>query len=295
MKDLDRILLIGLGAGVAIAVARAAAFPSIGKIYDTYPIKPGNLVDKAWARQSITDRKYMGSSRPEVMNYIEPSKVVSQFNLHSIEFGNWMNQEDRLNYLVAAGVSMADMAKIFGVAQSRIGFDENLSLGLGARGRGGRAAGFFVPGLMVINLTKPHGHTEVFGHEYGHAIDWVLAGKKGYASGGRSTRKEIDRRALQMRKDSIPYLMEMVFKILYYDERGNNTAFHNHLVGLTEYYQRRNEVWARTMETYLAMKLDQMGMTNKFLAASGSAPGKPPKSLVEKAAPYISKLIKKAL
>lgn len=295
MKDLDRIILVGLGAGVAIALARSAGSPAIGKIYDTYPIKAGSLVDRAWARQSITDRKYMGASRPEVMNYIDPSKVVKQFNLHSIEFGNWMNQEDRLNYLVAAGVSMADMAKIFGVAQSRIGFKKNLALGLGARGRGGRAAGFFMPGYMVINLTKPHGHTEVFGHEYGHAIDWVLAGKKGYASGGRSTRKEIDHRALDMRKDSIPYLMEMVFKTLYYDDRGNDTSFHRHLVDQTEYYQRRNEVWARTIETYLAMKMDQMGITNKFLAAPGSSPGKPPRSLVEKAAPYISKLIKKAL
>lgn len=295
MKDFDRIILIGVAAGLGYALSRTPDVSFIGKIYDTYPIKPGNLVDKAWARQTITDRKYMGSSRPEVINFIDPSKVVNQFKLHSIEFGNWMNQEDRINYLVAAGVSMADMAKIFGVAQSRIGFNKNLSLGLGARGRGGRAAGFFVPGYMVINLTKPHGHTEVFGHEYGHAIDWVLGGKKGYASGGRSTRKEIDHRALDMRKDSIPYLMEMVFKILYYDERGNETAFHRNLVNETEYYQRRNEVWARTMETYLAIGLDDIGVTNKFLAAPGNSPGKPPRSLVEKAAPYISKLIKKAL
>lgn len=295
-KDLDTILLIGLGAGLGVLIAKTLqGSVSIGKIYDTYPIKPGGRVDLAWANQVITGRKYLGEHRTDLISYADPDKVVRQFNLHSLEFGNWMNQADRINYLVATGASLADMAAIFGVAQNRIGFKKDLSITLGARGKGGRASGFFVPGYMVINLTKPHGHYEVLGHEYGHAIDYVLGNKKGYASGGRTTRKELDRRALNMPKDSIPYLMEMVFKILYYDDKGNKTAFHDSLLSSTEYYQRRTEVWARTMETYLGMQLDAMGKKNKFLASSGTSEGKPPRSLVEKASPYIRKLIKKAL
>lgn len=294
-KLLDKIVLIGVGAGIGVLLARAIQQSAIGKIYDTYPIKPGGRVDLAWANRVITPRKYLGEHRTDLINYVDPDKVVRQFNLHSIEFGNWMNQEDRLNFLVATAASLADMASIFGVAHNRIGFKKDLSITLGARGKGGRAAGFFVPSYMVINLTKPHGHSEVLGHEYGHAIDYVLAGKKGYASGGRSTRKELDRRALSMPKDSTAYLMEMVFKILYYDDKGNKTAFHAGLLNSTEYYQRRTEVWARTMETYLGMELEAKGRRNTFLASASSSEGKPPRALVEKAAPYIRKLIKKAL
>lgn len=295
-SETETILFIGAGAAIGLYLARRfSPGATIGKIYDTYPIKDGGRVDRAWANQKISGKKYLGEHRPDLINYIEADRVVKRFRLHSIEFGNWMNQEDRLNYLVATGASLTDMAKVLGVSEKHIGFDEDLSISLGARGHGGRAAGFFVPSYMVINLTKPHGYQEVLGHEYGHAVDYILGKGKGYASGGKSTRKTIDHKALEQHTSTIAYNMEMVFKTLYYDDRGNNTAFHDSLLDLSDYYQSRVEVWARTFETFLGMGLELIGRKNKFLASTGSSPGKPPRALVQKAMPYIHKLNKIAL
>lgn len=297
MKPFD-LILIGAGAGILYALLDKQDI-GIGKIYDTCTIKPGGRVDMVWARKVITDRKYLGASRPEMHKYADPMTVIGAFNLHSLEYGNWMNQEDRVNFNVGVGAGLQDMATVFGVPREKMGFKKTLSVAMGARGIPGSAA-HYEPGRHVINQTKPHGFSGSYGHEYGHALDAEL-GKKyrlgDFASGGRSTRMSLDRDALNSDKSSVRYLMERVFQIFYYTDKGEYTPFALHQKELPEYWRRRTEVWARAIERYLMIKLHGKGITNRFLVKGGpqlNVQGMPPAYLVEKAMPYMTRLIKKA-
>lgn len=296
MNQKDLIVIGGIGI-VSILVDYLSNNASIGKIYDTYPIKPGGRVDKEWAARTIQDRKYIGSSRTNLVKYADPDYTVKYFGLHSVEFGNWMNQEDRLNFLVSAAAGLEDMARVFHARPNQMGLGQTLSVAMGARGFTGAVA-HFEPMTNAINQTKMKGYSGSFGHEYGHAIDRHLGRKikKMFASDGRSTRKELDRKALAMSPDSIQYLMERVFQIFYYDEKGNYTKFAQDLKGLPEYWNRRTEVWARAIERYLMIKMSEKGLVNKFLikgAPTLNVQGMPPKNLVIKAMPYMRKLIRK--
>ncbi len=264
----------------------------IGKLYDSEYIRPNGRVDKWWG-DIVPSKKYLGREDEIRGHYLDPRKAIEHYNLHGIEFGNWMNQDDRVNFMYATMVSLSDMAKVLGVAQAEMGLRQRLQIALGARGKGGRVAAFYVGSpYSLINLTKTKGKG-AFAHEFGHAIDehvhWVTKGKRGMAtsySSGRITDPS------QYPTDSIEYLFERVFDTLYFTEAGNPTRYYVEQGMRTPYYQSRVEVWARTFERYIEIKFEERGVVNKW--AIDPDPYQPPKDLVRKASPWIQKIIKKA-
>lgn len=177
-----------LGGLLMYAIARnmeeenAAA---IGKYYDTYGIKPRGRVDQHWLTLQINPRAW-GVEYHKERFYLDPEAAVKHFGLHSIEFGNWTNQEERQGFMYATLVTLRDIGQITGIKQSRLGMGKKLALAFGARGNGGKAAAFYIPQpYHLINLTKPHGRG-TFCHEYGHAVDYYLE----LGSDGRSLRKQ---------------------------------------------------------------------------------------------------------
>lgn len=77
---------------------------------------------------------------------VDPKSAVDHFGLHGIEFGNWMTQEDRMDFLFATMVTLADMAQALNIPQGKMGLTQKLQIALGARGKGGRAAAFYQDG-----------------------------------------------------------------------------------------------------------------------------------------------------
>jgi len=90
-----------------------------------------------------------------------------------IDFGNWVNQSERAAHLNAIYDAMYDLADIAGIAPEMLGLNEKLKLAVGAQGRGGKTAAWFVPQYNEINLTKTKGDGTL-GHEWQHALDWNL-------------------------------------------------------------------------------------------------------------------------
>ena len=90
-----------------------------------------------------------------------------------IDFGNWVNQSERTAHLNAIYDAMFDLADIAGIAPEMLGLNEKLKLAVGAQGRGGKTAAWFVPQYNEINLTKTKGDGSL-GHEWQHALDWNL-------------------------------------------------------------------------------------------------------------------------
>lgn len=299
MNRTDILILAGLIGGGYLIDQLMAGHSSIGKIVDTYPLKPNSRVDRAWAARSISDRMLVGANRPNLYKYADPQELMATFNLYSVEFGNWMNQEDRANFAFATGAALVDLARIIGIPQGKVGFSKRLSITLGSRGRGGRVAAFYMPDpYELINITKPHGHMGVFAHEYGHAIDRRIGTKyqlRDYASGGRSTRKKVDHDLLNSKKTGPQYLFERLFQQLFWDEKGNYTSYQAQLLNTgSDYLNRRTEVWARVFETYCRIIMQEKGIENNFLVQSRSDAGLPPVALVKKCRATISRILKLA-
>lgn len=290
-----------MGAGTLYAVSRAARPsgslgridpPGMGKITDTMPIKPGSRVDRYWDTELEVDLKNVGNRKTWIKK-LQPSAITSAYNLHSVEFGNWVNQQERLNALNGIAVSLGDLAKVLNVTQKKLGFGKRLAIAYGARGRGGNAAATYHPSYHLINLTKTAGEGSL-AHEYGHAIDYHAGRKLGFPpSGGDSTTKQI----LERSGGSIPELFEKVFEALYWDDNGRPTDFQEAIKGYPKYWQQRNEVWARTFEAWVNLRLKDLKLKNEFLAKSSAYKYEvyPTPKLLRKAEPYIRKIVTKVI
>ena len=169
-----------------------------GRIYDSDDPADGSRLDQYWQKKAmilIAKRFYGKIGRRKLPSSLEPynpNSVAKHFGLRGIEFGNWLNQEDRLNYLVASCVGLLDLQSITGLKIKQIGFNGKLTLGLGSRGKGGRALAFFQPFYFAINLTRYNkdikkgdhyslmassGGAGSLAHEWAHAFDYYLGRK----------------------------------------------------------------------------------------------------------------------
>ena len=230
----------------------------IGKITDGTPIKPGSRVTQYWygTDKIKLDLSWFGGRKTYFEKQtIRPTvaEVVERFGLHSLEFGNWVNENERMNATIAIGQSLADLAKVMNVAQKKVGFNGRLAIAYGARGRG-MAKAHYNPNVHLINLTKTNGANSL-AHEYGHALDAAAV----YPKVGLATES----------KNHGQYAAGLYFNRaldhLLLDEKGP-TEYAKYLADTRPYYQKRAEIWARTFETWLEMQLRKKRIKNFFLA-----------------------------
>lgn len=228
----------------------------IGKIKDNERGKPGGRVDWYWGNL-MPQPRVVGVEAVSGKQFIDPTEVVKHFRVHSVEFGNWVNQQERINFLYGGTVTMRDMARVLNIPQSRMGLKGKLALAFGARGQGGRAAAFYQGGFKVINLTKKAGKG-AFVHEWGHAVDDAL----GWPSDHRSTRKQPDYSG--KRSGTASYLVETVLDKILWNSDGSPSSYQKFLKGQGEYLNRRAEIWARIVEAFYWKRFKALGIYNTF-------------------------------
>lgn len=95
------------------------------------------------------------------------------FASRGVQFGNWLNQNDRQWHLNRAYEALNDLADVLGIDTKDISFDGRLAFAFGARGAGGSTVAHYEPAEEVINLTKHHGAGSL-AHEWFHALDDAL-------------------------------------------------------------------------------------------------------------------------
>lgn len=255
-------IFVSMAATLILEAVRRPDNAAVGKVTDTLPIKPGSRVSEYWAgRYELDD--YTGRPKRLKLGEADATDICLRYGLHSIEFGNWVNDNERQNALVAIDESLADLAAVFGVPLETIGLNGSLAIAFGARGRGGTAAAFYAPGYTLINLTKTQG-AGTLAHEYGHALDYVFA-RNGWhlsaPSGGRVTNIDLQ----HIDKATPRGVMERAFRPMFIRKDGQRSAWIENLRQLPEYWNRRNEIWARCFEQYVATVLEQQGKHNYFL------------------------------
>lgn len=250
------------------------------KISD-YQVKPdvitGGAIQKHWQSGNL-QKKYLSKRSPAFpfknsVDYTDQEYICKQYKIKGFEYGNWVTQEERFNFLVCGHISLSDLAKILKFKSNNIGFNSKIGIAFGARGIPSAAA-HFEPHSFMINLTKINGWQSL-AHEYGHAIDYYFGGyidqEKGSfsLSNGRSTALVINLSAYK--KDSLRYLMnDLINSINTVTIKGKVSKSESYLrlakYESSDYWFRRTEIFARFFERYVVHKLNKLGIKNTFLA-----------------------------
>ena len=191
---------------------------------------------------------------------IDLDNIQKRFNLKGFEFGNWLSNQDRVDYAVACEGALRDLAKIVG--SKNIGMGSLVGIAFGARGRGGSAAAHYEPATNMINLTKMRG-AGTLAHEYGHAIDYIIGGyvdqNKNFLAltGGGSTARKHSPRNVGGK------LRTMVNEIVdYFYTTESNRKFERKKAGQQDgYWFRRTEIFARWFEQYCSIKQKNLVLT----------------------------------
>lgn len=112
---------------------------------------------------------------------VTPMMFQDAFGFRGVEFGNWVNSQERQDNLNRAYDALLDLAEIIGVPSQALSLNGELGLAFGARGVGGKRApsAHYEPGKIVINLTKKNGPGSL-AHEWLHALDNYFSRNRGY-------------------------------------------------------------------------------------------------------------------
>lgn len=268
----------------------------LGKIVDRGKVTPGNS-DKYWKREGIdkvvqphSDKLRRGTRMPQSYKYNDIRFIERYYNLRAFEFGNWLSQQDRENYIAGLGIALYDLHQTLGFSPKRISIRGRLGVSFGARGRG-KALAHFEVDTFTINLTRysrpapvdertqrfrranlilTDGGVGSFAHEYGHALDYfggmyVDKGSTHSLSGDDSVDPRFNEELLK--RSSLRGLMERLMMKIIWKNKTEWSDYYKRLRSATgrKYYRQRNEIFARAFEVYIQYKLKKNRAKNMFL------------------------------
>ncbi len=273
----------------------------LGKLTDRGKTAPRGMIDRYWNKKDMkvlfNDQNTDIRKGQKIPSNFDPSSeryFQDYFAISGIEYGNWLNQLDRLNYLNGAALAFFDLQTILGFSSKQIGFHKILSMAFGARGSG-KALAHFEPSTFVINLTRfkresaarikaskvkreerlmRSGGVGSLAHEYGHALDYFagyyidpMSNGKEALTGGGSTSTNVNNSLIA--KKNLRGLMEKILKGIIWSSSGNElSTYYIRLKAkakANDYWYRRNEIFARAFEIYILYKLKKRGWLNLYL------------------------------
>ena len=271
---------------------------TLGKIVDHGKVAPEGNSDVYWGREGIdlifqpNDEKVrVGEKIPPTYKYADMRFLESYYGLKAFEFGNWLSQQDRINYLSGLGLALFDLHKLLGFSPKQLGIEGRLSVSFGARGRG-KARAHFEPGTFVINLTRysrpeklskrsvafrrvnlilKDGGVGSFAHEYGHALDFfagmfIEKTDSFQLSGGDSIDPNYSNN--KANKSSLCSLMDTLLHKIIWKSKQEYSDYYKRLSKPkpTDYFIQRNEIFARSFEVYVHYKLHKQKHKNVFMS-----------------------------
>lgn len=281
-----------------------------GKLYDstTTPAKTSAL-EKWWSKEGMRMMlETAGDAKlPASEKFWDAQFLEQKYCLEGFQFGNWLSQEDRYNYLMNAGAGLYHLSHtVLQVAPKFIGLNK-LSVCFGSRGIR-KSYAHFSGSLSLIHINrwkrssgdrqstylkmfKDSPQYGSFAHEFGHWMD-CLNGD--FSSGGRLVLMGTRDSVLNGASDTAKYHQEQIFKVLFFN--GNKpTAWCEQFMAIkaTEYWYRRTEIWARYFEATVSMILEQNKIPSTFIChpAWYAMNAYPPTELLLLALPHFKRYV----
>ncbi|MFA6977671.1 MAG: LPD5 domain-containing protein, partial [Mesotoga sp.] len=213
-----------------------------------------------------TNRARVGTDYRNGKN-ISPEEFSETFGFRGVQFGNWVNSQERQESLNDAFDALMDLSTAIGVSTRAISLNGELGLAFGARGSG-KFNAHYEPGQIVINLTKTKGAGSL-AHEWWHALDNYFSRSRGERSSyltekprqGRSMTGQMDER---IRKEMIDAFKNLTTVI-------NKSGIPKRSKELDKtrskaYWSTIVEMSARAFENFIIEKMAQTNESNDYLA-----------------------------
>ncbi len=237
----------------------------------------GKITDIGWYTSSRNEPISKGGRserfnryRPVKTNYLgratDPMATlygfIEAFQLKGIEFGNWITQDERRAFVPALNTTLNELGAI--MHTSNIGFDHNIGIALGARGRRGALA-HYEPVLNMINLTRKRGEG-CLAHEYAHALDYNFGAfidqnaRYNALSGGNNIDCTLPLNTGGQLRALVNNIVDSICNGKNYPVLRRYDAKRG-----VPYWTRRAEIFARFFEQYIAYLYKQKGQTNRIL------------------------------
>lgn len=227
------------------------------KLTDTnYTVSRGGRVEDYWTTRIMHPHYAQEEAKQQEVDMVA---ILKEYKLKGFEFGNWVNQNDRYDFIHAFTRSAQILSEIIG--SKNIGLDLLVGVAFGARGRGGGAVAHYEPMHNMINLTKEKSYGSL-AHEWGHAIDYNLGRhidqNKDYSflTGGHSV-------AAILPTNTGAQLRMWANAVV---DEAKATPSYKRIEKADEYWHRRTEVWARFMEQYVAYQCKLKKKSPRYLA-----------------------------
>lgn len=243
------------------------------KIADTSEhISKGGRLKEYWDERGVKQRRSFFVNWDE--KDIDVRALLEKYKLKGFEFGRYVNNEDRYDFLLATKDSLKDLARL--LKTDNLGIEYKIGIAFGARGQGGRAAAHYEPLLNMINLTKGKG-AQCMAHEYGHALDYNIGtyidqnGKYRALSAGRSMAK--------FPEDNTGGTCRLLMRKLIREIKVTDS--YKRLKKASDYWHYNTEVFARYFEQWCCYTLRAAKQSNGFLAKAWTVYTTKPQYLTE--------------
>ncbi len=227
------------------------------KIQDTNAgVSTGGRLRNYWDGRGIKTRRsaFVGWDQKE----IDLKALLNEYKLYGFEFGRYVNNEDRYDFVIGAKSALHDLSWM--LKTDNLGIEHKIGIAFGARGRGGNVLAHYEPTYNMINLTKNKGDHSL-AHEYGHAIDYTIGAYidqskySGFLSGGRSMAR--------WPENNTGGTCRLLMRKLIHDIKA--TQSFDRLKKASDYWHYNTEVFARFFEQWCCYKLRQAHQSNAFL------------------------------
>lgn len=233
------------------------------KIVDTsIDISEGGRARMYWAARKVSGKQQKLTQSTE--NEVDLQAILKTYNLKGFEFGNWLNNDERYDHVLACQSALADLASIIG--SKNIGMDTLIGIAFGARGTS-KALAHYEPRLNMINLTKEKGAGSL-AHEYGHAIDFNI----GRFIDQHPRFQELTAGCDMIKENKLITLkggdIRCIANIIVTAIKKTPSYARMKERQLNEYWFRPTELFARAFEQYISFRLKKRNRKNLYLAKS---------------------------
>ena len=197
---------------------------------------------------------------------VTPEQFAAAIPFKGVEFGNWLNQDERAALLNSAFDGFHDLADLLGIPAAAVSLGGMLNFSFATRGHAGSAA-HFDSMYNTINLNKRNG-AGCMAHEWLHACDHfaaVLAGRGSCTSWGEAFATECNKESDHPADIAARELVAAIRKMDYYTRSRNYQIISGKSQGGADYYTQPCELAARGFEGVILYLLNCAGGCSDFL------------------------------
>ena len=188
---------------------------------------------------------------------LTPEKFMHDLKFKGVQFGNWVTDKERNDFLVATYNALADLMDILNLPLHYASLNGRIGIAFGSRGTS-NASAHYEQKLQLISITK----TKAIGnlaHEYFHALDHLIAENAALDKLASNHQSKLIDSQVQVHIELIKTLMKATSGACMRTSKNYDSTRSK------AYFSTDEEMMARVFEQWVEHTLESRGQSNPFL------------------------------